>query len=82
MLALRDVYRERYFNHSMQSDMIQESYNNALGALVNMLWLASTDYIKSPSGTWATAIESLDIGCEAIQTGKVKAAIIEGSDDF
>lgn len=82
MLALRDVYRERYLDHPVQSDIIQESYNNALGAWVNMLLLASTGPIKSPSGTCATAIESLDTGCEAIQTGKVKAAIIGGSDDF
>lgn len=82
MLALRSVYRERYLDRPVQSDIIQESYNNALGAWVNMLLMASTGPIKSPSGTCATAIESLDTGCEGILTGKVKAAIVGGSDDF
>ena len=82
MLALRDVYRERYLDRPVQSDILQESYNNALGAWVNMLLMGSTGPIKSPSGICATAIESLDTGCEAILTGKVKAAIVGGSDDF
>lgn len=82
MLALRDVYRNRYLDRPVQSDIVQESYINAIGAWTNMLLMASSGPIKSPSGTCATAIESLDIGCEAIQTGKAKMAIVGGSDDF
>ena len=82
MLALRDVYRNRYLDRSVQSDIVQESYINAIGAWTNMLLLASSGPIKSPSGTCATAVESLDIGCEAIQSGKAKMAIVGGSDDL
>ena len=82
MLALRDVYRNRYLDRPVQSDIVQESYINAIGAWTNMLLMASSGPIKSPSGTCATAVESLDIGCEAIQNGKAKMAIVGGSDDF
>ena len=82
MLALRDVYRNRYLDRSVQSDIVQESYINAIGAWTNMLLMASPGPIKSPSGTCATAVESLDIGCEAIQSGKAKMAIVGGSDDL
>ena len=82
MLALRDVYRNRYLDRPVQSDIVQESYINAIGAWTNMLLMASAGPIKSPSGTCATAVESLDIGCEAIQTGAAKMAIVGGSDDF
>ena len=82
MLALRDVYRNRYLDRPVQSDIVQESYINAIGAWTNMLLMGSSGPIKSPSGTCATAVESLDIGCEAIQTGKAKMAIVGGSDDF
>ena len=82
MLALRSVYRDRYHDQPVQSDIVQESYTNAIGAWTNMLLMASAGPIKSPSGTCATAIESLDIGYESIQTGKAKLAIIGGSDDF
>ena len=34
--------------------------------------------IKSPLGTCATAIASLDIGCEAIQTGKEISQSLRG----
>ena len=82
MLALRDIYRNRYLDRPVQSDIVQESYINAVGAWTNMLLMASSGPIKSPSGTCATAVESLDVGCEAIQTGKAKMAIVGGSDDF
>lgn len=82
MLALRDVYRNRYLDRPVQSDIVQESYINAIGAWTNMLLMASSGPIKSPSGTCATAVESLDIGCEAILNGKAKMAIVGGSDDF
>ena len=82
MLALRDVYRNRYLDQPVQSDIVQESYINAIGAWTNMLLMGSSGPIKSPSGTCATAVESLDIGCEAILNGKAKMAIVGGSDDF
>lgn len=80
--SMRGVYRERYLDRPMQNDILQESYQNAHGAWANLLLLASAGPIKSPVGTCATALESLDIGCETIQTGRAKMAFVGGSDDF
>ncbi|KAF2107798.1 fatty acid synthase alpha subunit FasA [Lophiotrema nucula] len=82
LLALRNVYRERYLDRSVQNDVLQESFGNAMDAWTNMLLLASAGPIKSPSGTCATAVESLDIACEGIRSGQVKMAIVGGSDDL
>ena len=82
LLSMRGVYRDRYLERPVQHDILQESYLNAIGAWTNMLLLASTGPIKSPVGTCATAVESLDIGCEAIRSGRAKVAFVGGSDDF
>ena len=82
LLAMRGIYRDRYLDRPVASDMLQESFLNALGAWTNMLLLASAGPIKSPTGTCATAIESLDVGAESILTGKAKVAVVGGSDDF
>ena len=82
LLAMRKIYRERYLDREVQNDILQESYLNAIGAWTNMLLLASSGPIKTPTGTCATAIESLDGGCEAIKSGKAKVAFVGGSDDF
>lgn len=80
--SMRGVYRDRYLDQPVQNDILQESYQNAHSAWANLLLLASAGPIKSPVGTCATALESLDIGCEAIQTGRAKMAFVGGSDDF
>lgn len=80
--SMRGVYRDRYLDRPVQNDILQESYQNAHGAWANLLLLASAGPIKSPVGTCATALESLDIGCESIQMGRAKMAFVGGSDDF
>ncbi|KAJ5689020.1 hypothetical protein N7462_003412 [Penicillium macrosclerotiorum] len=82
LLAMRGVYRDRYLDRDVQSDILQESFANAMDAWVNMLLLGAAGPIKSPSGTCATALESLDIACEAIQCEKVRVAIVGGTDDL
>ncbi|KAH8691209.1 putative 3-oxoacyl-synthase [Talaromyces proteolyticus] len=80
--ALRKMYRERYMEHEANSDIFQESFLNTMGAWVNLLLLSSTGPIKTNSGACATAIESLDTGCESILLGKSKMALVGGTDDF
>ncbi|KAL5357221.1 hypothetical protein BJX96DRAFT_172338 [Aspergillus floccosus] len=82
LLAMRGVYKDRYMERDIQGDILQESFANAMDAWVNMLLLGASGPIKSPSGTCATAIESLDIACEAIQSGKAKVALVGGTDDL
>ena len=82
LLSMRGVYRDRYLERPVQHDILQESYLNSVGAWTNMLLLGSAGPIKSPVGTCATAVESLDSGCEALLGGKAKVAVVGGSDDF
>ncbi|THC93898.1 hypothetical protein EYZ11_006616 [Aspergillus tanneri] len=82
LVSMRGIYGERYLDRPVQSDILQESYLNAMGAWTNMLLLGSSGPIKSPVGTCATAVESLDAGCESILLGKVKMAVVGGTDDF
>ncbi|KAJ6090087.1 hypothetical protein N7467_005303 [Penicillium canescens] len=82
LLAMRGVYRDRYLDRNVQSDILQESFANAMDAWVNMLLLGAAGPIKSPSGTCATAFESLDIACETLQCGKSQVALVGGTDDL
>ena len=82
LIAMRGVYRDRYLDRDVQSDILQESFPNAMDAWANMLLMGSAGPIKSPSGTCATAIESLDTACEGLLAGKVKVALVGGTDDL
>ncbi|KAI9045886.1 3-oxoacyl-synthase [Aspergillus affinis] len=82
MKAIRSLYRDRFLDRSVRGDIILEHFFNTTGAWVNMLLLSATGPIKTPVGACATALESLDTGCDAIQTGKCKVAIVGGCDDY
>ncbi|EED22655.1 3-oxoacyl-[acyl-carrier-protein] synthase, putative [Talaromyces stipitatus ATCC 10500] len=82
MLAGRGLYRDRFLDRPVQSDILSESFLNTTAAWVNMLLFSASGPIKTPVGACATAIESLEMGCEAIKTGKSKVAIVGGYDDF
>lgn len=82
MLASRRLYRDRFLDRPVQSDILSESFLNTTAAWVNMLLFSASGPIKTPVGACATAIESLEMGCEAIKSGKSKVAIVGGYDDF
>lgn len=80
--AAQRLYKKRYLDHAVQSDILSESFLNTAAAWVNMLVFSSTGPIKTPVGACATAIESLDIGCDAIRSGRSQVALVGGYDDF
>jgi fatty acid synthase subunit alpha len=82
MKVIQSMYRDRFLDRQLKGDLMLEHFMNSMGAWVNMLLLSSTGPLKTPVGACATALESLDIGCEAIQTGKCKMAIVGGCDDY
>ncbi|KAF9895184.1 hypothetical protein FE257_000086 [Aspergillus nanangensis] len=82
MKIIQNMYRDRYLDRPMRGDIILEHFFNSMGAWVNMLLLSATGPLKTPVGACATALESLDIGCEAIQAGKCKVALVGGCDDY
>ncbi|KAJ0416956.1 hypothetical protein BJY00DRAFT_303773 [Aspergillus carlsbadensis] len=82
MKVIQSMYRDRFLDRQLKGDLILEHFMNSMGAWVNMLLLSATGPLKTPVGACATALESLDIGCEAIQSGKCKMAIVGGCDDY
>ncbi|OOF94224.1 hypothetical protein ASPCADRAFT_6912 [Aspergillus carbonarius ITEM 5010] len=82
LISMRGVYADRYLDRPVQNDILQESYLNAMGAWTNMLLFGSSGPIKSPVGTCATSVESLDTACESLLLGKTKMALVGGTDDF
>ncbi len=47
-----------------------------------MLLFGATGPLKTPTGTCATAVESLDIACDSIRSRGVKVALVGGTDDL
>lgn len=78
----RQLYKDRYLDKAVQGDVIQETYHNTSAAWMNMLLLGAAGPIKTPTGTCATGVESLDSACESILAGKTKMCFIGGVDDF
>ncbi|PYH94005.1 hypothetical protein BO71DRAFT_477344 [Aspergillus ellipticus CBS 707.79] len=82
MKIIKSMYRDRFLDRPVRGDIILDHFLNTMGAWVNMLLLSSTGPLKTPVGACATAIESLDSGCEAIQSGRCRVAIVGGCDDY
>ncbi|ORZ36809.1 fatty acid synthase alpha subunit reductase [Catenaria anguillulae PL171] len=82
MMANRRIFRERFLDRPVQNDILQESFINTMAAWVNLLLLSSSGPIKTPVGACATAVESVEIGVDTIQSGKAKIVIVGGFDDF
>jgi fatty acid synthase subunit beta len=82
MVANRKIYKDRFLDQPVQNDILQESFINTMAAWVNLLLLSSSGPIKTPVGACATAVESVEIGVDTIQSGKAKIVVVGGFDDF
>ncbi|KAI3331981.1 putative fatty acid synthase alpha subunit FasA [Xylariaceae sp. AK1471] len=80
--STRDMYRRRYRDNPVKGDILQETFLNSMAAWTNMLLFGATGPLKTPTGTCATAIESLDIACDSIRSRSVKVALVGGTDDL
>ncbi|KAF7185747.1 Fatty acid synthase subunit alpha [Pseudocercospora fuligena] len=80
--ALRGMYKDRFLDKPLQKDILQESFINTMSAWINMLLISSTGPIRTPVGACATAVESIDIGCDCIVEGKARMCFVGGFDDF
>lgn len=81
-MKTKQMYKDQYLDRQVQSDIIQETFLNASATWINMLLLGASGPIKTPNGTCATGVESLDIGCESIMAGKTKFCLIGGVDNL
>ncbi|WRT68298.1 uncharacterized protein IL334_005274 [Kwoniella shivajii] len=58
------------------------SFINTVAGWVNLLLLSSSGPVKIPVGACATALQSVEIACDSILSGKAKVMIAGGFDDF
>ena len=82
MRSTRRIYLDRTLDKEVPGDMLQEHFINTAAAWVNMLMMSASGPVKTPVGACATSVQSVDIAVETILSGKAKAVIAGGFDDF
>ncbi|KAI0380212.1 putative 3-oxoacyl-synthase [Hypomontagnella monticulosa] len=80
--SLQKLYRQRFLDRPVQSDILAEVFINTTGAWLNMLLMASNGPTRTPVGACATALESLNQGYDLITSGGAKICLVGGFDDM
>ncbi|KAN0066591.1 fatty acid synthase alpha subunit Lsd1 [Thecaphora frezii] len=73
--SLSKMFRDRRQDIEVQNDILQETFINTVAGWVNLLLVSSCGPIKPTVGACATALQSLDVAAETIQSGKAKIMI-------
>ncbi|KAK4046934.1 fatty acid synthase alpha subunit Lsd1 [Microbotryomycetes sp. JL201] len=82
MVSLSKMFRDRREEKDVQKDILQETFINTVAGWVNLLLLSSAGPVKIPVGACATALQSVEIACDTILSGKAKVMVTGGFDDF
>ncbi|KAI5122922.1 hypothetical protein M0805_007600 [Coniferiporia weirii] len=80
--SLRSMFRERRDSAEVQNDILQETFINTTAGWINLLLLSSSGPIKIPVGACATALQSVEIACDTLLSGKAKVMLAGGFDDL
>ncbi|EJU05022.1 fatty acid synthase [Dacryopinax primogenitus] len=80
--SMAAMFKDRKEEKDVQKDILQETFINSVAGWVNLLLLSSSGPVKIPVGACATALQSLEIACDSILSGKAKVMIAGGFDDF
>ncbi|KAI8318916.1 thiolase-like protein, partial [Martensiomyces pterosporus] len=76
------VFKKRFLDKEVQSDVLQETFINTTAAWINMLLLSSSGPIKPAVGTCGTSVLSIDTAVETIQSGKANVMLAGGFEIF
>jgi 3-oxoacyl-(acyl-carrier-protein) synthase len=79
--SLRQMFKERRDCQEVQNDILQETFINTTAGWINLLLLSSSGPIKIPVGACATALQSVEIACDTLLSGKAKVMLAGGYDD-
>jgi 3-oxoacyl-(acyl-carrier-protein) synthase len=82
MRSLSAMFKDRREEKDVQKDILQETFINTVAGWVNLLLLSSSGPVKIPVGACATALQSVEIACDTILSGKAKVMVAGGFDDF
>ncbi|KAI5863026.1 putative 3-oxoacyl-synthase [Durotheca rogersii] len=80
--SLQKLYRQRYLDRPVQSDILAEVFVNTTGAWLNMLLMGAAGPTRTPVGACATALESLNQGYDLIASGAARVCLVGGYDDM
>ncbi|KAI0348904.1 thiolase-like protein, partial [Trametes cingulata] len=81
MESLARMFKDRRDEKEVQNDILQETFISTTAAWVNLLLLSSSSPIKIPVGACATALQSIEIACDRLLSGKAKVMLVGGFDD-
>ncbi|KAH8100945.1 fatty acid synthase [Cristinia sonorae] len=82
MTSLAKMFKDRRDEKDVQNDILQETFINTVAGWVNLLLLSSSGPIKIPVGACATALQSVEIACDTLLSGKAKVMLAGGFDDL
>ncbi|RDB25744.1 Fatty acid synthase subunit alpha [Hypsizygus marmoreus] len=80
--SMAKMFKDRRDEREVQNDILQETFINTTAGWINLLLLSSSGPVKIPVGACATALQSLEIACDSILSGKAKVMIAGGFDDI
>ncbi|KAG6910835.1 hypothetical protein DXG01_007150 [Tephrocybe rancida] len=80
--SMAKMFKDRRDERDVQNDVLQETFINTTAGWVNLLLMSSSGPVKIPVGACATALQSLEIACDTILSGKAKVMIAGGFDDI
>ncbi|KAG6813968.1 hypothetical protein H0H92_005223, partial [Tricholoma furcatifolium] len=80
--SMAKMFKDRRDERDVQNDILQETFINTTAGWVNLLLMSSSGPVKIPVGACATALQSLEIACDTILSGKAKVMIAGGFDDI
>ncbi|KAF6759889.1 fatty acid synthetase alpha subunit [Ephemerocybe angulata] len=80
--SMAKMFKDRRDEKDVQNDILQETFINTTAGWVNLLLLSSSGPVKIPVGACATALQSLEIACDTVLSGKAKVMLAGGFDDI
>ncbi|CAL1716945.1 unnamed protein product [Somion occarium] len=80
--SMAAMFKDRREEKDVQNDVLQETFINTVAGWVNLLLLSSSGPIKIPVGACATALQSVEIACDTLLSGKAKVMLAGGFDDL
>ncbi|KAJ3567004.1 hypothetical protein NP233_g6647 [Leucocoprinus birnbaumii] len=80
--SMAKMFKDRRDEREVQNDILQETFINTTAGWINLLLMSSSGPVKIPVGACATALQSIEIACDTILSGKAKVMIAGGFDDI
>ncbi|KAF9490473.1 fatty acid synthetase alpha subunit [Pleurotus eryngii] len=82
VVSMAKMFKDRRDEKDVQNDILQETFINTTAGWINLLLMSSSGPVKIPVGACATALQSLEIACDTILSGKARVMLAGGFEDL